>query len=134
MKISHLPDYIRVKAVNYYMNEKGLITPYSIFDVIDAHTTDLEDAFTWADTVEGIEYWYYCNNGKFKEANNYYNENIANKPLYMMDGEPLEKKRLTMHNLKPTPTMGATARTLLGVLIGGVIAVGIMFIQTILNK
>jgi hypothetical protein len=38
------------------------------------------------------------------------------------------------HNFKPLPTMGATARTLLGVLIGGVIAAGLLFIQTILNK
>ena len=46
MKISELPEEIRLKALEYMVNE----------------TDDLEQAFTWDTTTEGSDYWEKLNN------------------------------------------------------------------------
>jgi hypothetical protein len=138
MIIKHLPTPIRSKAVKYWFEYRNL----SFFDINDevmnaAYNTRLFNAFAWKKTEQGETYWRLCNEERFKEAEEYLSNLRKSKTEYMMDGQPIYTEAvptIKKHNLKPLPSIGATARTLLAVLIGGVIAVGILFIQTILNK
>jgi hypothetical protein len=137
MKIKDLREDIRVRAVHNYYVQKSINTPYDIKDVQKLYETDLRRAFIWFLTPEEHFYWELCNEGLYEIADEHLIGLEKSKTEYMMDGQPIYTEAvptIKKHNLKPLPTMGPTARTLLGVLIGGVIAVGLLFIQTILNK
>jgi hypothetical protein len=138
MLIQHLPAPIRTMAVKYWIQHRDLYNLRVTEEHIDAaYCTHLNLAFIWEKTDETETYWRLCNEERFKEAKEYLANLQKSKADYMMDGQPIYTEAVPTtkkHNLKPLPTMGATSRTLLAVLIGGVVSAALIFIQTILQK
>ena len=57
MKISELPNEVRLKALEYQKNDPNN----------DKSTDDLDSAFTFADTIECPYYWFYWHKKQSKE-------------------------------------------------------------------